>query len=112
MIRTDRLTVLQGATWETRWPILDTDGQPYDLTGWTVQSQVRASATDVTVLFDFAATGNATTLDNNVVLTIPADVSSAWTWTEGVFDIELHNADAVVRITQGTIEVNPEVTRG
>lgn len=112
-LRTDDLLIPQGASWEVRWPINNPDGTPTDLTSWTIRAQVRESVSSAVVLHEWTtALGNAMNVTNSVALTVDPAVSSAWTWTAGVFDVELVNVDGRVwRVTQGTIRVDPEVTR-
>lgn len=112
-LRTDDLVIPQGTTWETHWPVQNTDGTVADLTGWKVKSEVRANPSDPEVLHTWSTdVGNAIVSDGEVILTLIPEVSSAWTWREGVYDIKLYRLDGtVVRLTQGMIYVNKEVTR-
>lgn len=112
-LRTDDLLIPQGVTWEVRWPLLESDGSPVDLTGWGVRSQVRKSASSLDVLHEWSsAAGNAELVDSAVVLSVAPEVSSAWTWTAGVYDVELFHADGrVLRMTQGKVKISAEITR-
>lgn len=112
-LRTDDLVIPQGATWEIHWPVLNLDGTPTDLTTWGVRAQVRANVNAVTVLYEWnSAAANVSLLTGEVVLSVPASDSSAWVWTDGVYDVELFQSDGtVIRLTQGQIKVNKEVTR-
>lgn len=107
------LTIIQGATWQIAWPITDLSGAPIDLTGWTVRSQVRPSPDSSTVYYEWStAVGNASVLNSRVTLSVRPVESSAWTWTDGAFDIELTDLlGRVARIVEGTVSVSPEVTR-
>ncbi len=105
------LAIPQGTTWERRWLISDPDsGTPRDLSEWTARGQVRAAHSDDEVLhewddIDCGADGYVT------VAVAPAE-SSAWTWRDAVYDIELVDPTGrVVRIAQGAVRVSPEVTR-
>lgn len=104
------LTVEQGVTWSAAWTV-HLDGQPLNpADNWQARSQVRAKASDPTVLHQFVA--NVT--DSVVQLSVTPDVSSAWTWRRGVYDVELFDSSdplRVVRIVEGSISVIPEVTR-
>lgn len=100
------LTIPQGATWSQGWQITN-----YDLTGttWTGRSQVRRSADSSAVLHDFAVSFDGTDV---VTLSAQPDESSEWDWRFGVYDVELASADGrVLRIAQGSVTVDPEVTR-
>lgn len=106
------LTIPQGTTWGIAWPITK-DGEPTDLTGWTVKAQVRKTAANPTVLHEWStASGTATVTDSKVTLLVAAAVSSAWLWVRGVYDLELTSPSGVVyRIAEGPVYVAPEVTR-
>lgn len=106
-MRTDDLVILQGSTWEMHWPIVDDTGAPAVLTGWSARSQVRLTRSSTDVLYEFAATISG----SDVVLTVDAATSSAWVWTSGVYDLEIFNDTQVVRVTQGRVSVDLEVTR-
>ena len=112
-LRTDNLTIPQGPTWETRWPIVDSAGQPANLDGWGVRAHVRTQKLSETVLHEWSSTlGNASILGSDVSLKVSATESSAWNWRKGFYDVEIFHTDGrVLRITQGQMEVDTEVTR-
>lgn len=104
------LLVEQGTTWSTAWTVkLDgTDLDPAD--GWQARSQVRAKITDTAVLHQFTTDVVGATVQISVL----PDESSAWTWSRGVYDVEIYDTEdppRVIRIIQGGIKVDPEVTR-
>lgn len=113
MYRRDNLTIPQGSDWAVRWPLLDALGEPVDTAGWKVRSQIRRKVNSAEILHEWATElGNASLADSNLQLSVSNEESSAWKWKTGVFDVELIDNDGhVVRITQGTITVSPEVTR-
>lgn len=111
-LREDDLLIAQGSTWGLIIPVINPDGTAADLTGWEPRAQVRKNVKDSTVLYEWSVDdGNASIEESNVILTVPAPVSSAWTWRQGAYDVEVFNGTQVVRLTQGTIRVDPEVTR-
>lgn len=108
------LVILQGTDSGVRWLVNDGSGVPYDFTGWTVKSQVRASVAAPTVLHEWSTTlGNATAGSNGFVSLFWSHAeTTAWTFAGGVFDIELTSPDGKVsRLDSGRITVRPEVTR-
>lgn len=103
----------QGASFALTWPVLQ-NGEPMDLTGYTVRSQVRKAAGDAALLHEFSnAEGNAAADSRGITISVAPAESSAWTWKHGVYDVELvsPNATTVVRVAEGRITVSPEVTR-
>lgn len=106
------ITIPQGTSWGIAWPILQ-DGEPADLTNWTVLAQVRDTAESADVLHEWGSLrANVSTENGRVTLFVaPAD-SAAWTWRRGVYDVELTDPNGVVyRISEGPVYVSPEVTR-
>lgn len=109
------ITIPQGTDSGRRWLVNDgATGDPYDFTNWTVRAQVRASAESVTVLHEWSTLiGNATADgDGYITLIWSAATTSAWDWSEGVYDIELTSPDSkVTRLDSGRVTVSREVTR-
>lgn len=85
-----------------------------DLTGYQARGYVKASRTlgGAPVLFEFDDYMTVDPDDSLVVIDLPADVTAAWSWTEGFYDMELYSADPAhdVRFMQGKIKVDKEVT--
>lgn len=108
-VRTD-LTIEQGTTWSHGWRVTYS-GEPIGA-AWTARSQVRRRIDDPAVLHTFAAT---VTAQGDVILSADAAVSTAWTWTSGVYDVEVVGpvslGSPVLRVAQGSVTVSPEVTR-
>lgn len=104
------LQIEQGVTWGVAWHVrldgvdLDPDG------GWQARSQVRAKKADPLVLHEF----DAVIVNSTVYLSVTPDVSSAWTWRRGVYDVEIYDTSVpprVVRLVEGSVGVSAEVTR-
>lgn len=108
-----RLVIQQGTTWGISWPITDDQGNPLDVTGYTVQAQIRPSKDSAEVLHEFSTqAGNALAEQNAVTLSVPPATSSAWSWRNGVYDVELTDPQGrVARIAEGMVTISPEVTR-
>lgn len=108
-----RLVIQQGTTWGISWPITDGQGNPLDVTGYRVRAQIRPSKDSGNVLHEFSTdAGNAIAEQNAVTLSIQPATSSAWSWRNGVYDVELTDPQGrVARIAEGTVTVSPEVTR-
>lgn len=113
MTQQHNLTIPQGTTWGVAWPIVDTEGRPVDLTGWSARSQVRSDVRTDRVLHEWSSANGTVELDNAyVTLRVAPDTSTAWDWTSGVYDVELTSPDHVVyRVAEGRVSVSPEVTR-
>ena len=99
----------QGATFDFNFRV-ETDGTPWDLTGYTFAMQVRRSASSSTTLLEI----NAATMNSlgHVYATASATSMSAVPAGRWVYDVELTSpGDQVTRILEGRFIVTPEVTQ-
>jgi hypothetical protein len=107
---TRNFTVEQGTSFSAAWHI-KIDGEDLDpAAGWQARSQVRLKKTSEDVLHEF----DAVVVGSVVQLSVSPDVSSAWSWRRGVYDVELYSdvePPRVMRVVQGVVTVNAEVTR-
>lgn len=102
------ITIEQGTTWDPVLTLRDTD-----LTGYTARMQIR---TDDGQLLEELTTGNGRiTIDGpagQIRLLLTDTETSAYEWEQGVYDLELVSPGGHVdRLVQGTVTVDPEVTR-
>ena len=102
--------IMQGSDTRVVIPI-DPGGASVDF--WTAHAQIRPTVDSGTVLADFS-TGDSTIeiTATQVAVLIPAAVSAAWAWSEGVWDVELTiPSQGTQRIAQGRFILDREVTR-
>lgn len=105
------LIIQQGTDSGYAWPILTSDGEPFDLSGYTARAQIRTR--NGNKLHEFStALGNIVIALNQVILTWTAASTAAWDWDGGVYDLEIVSPlGAVRRIDHGWITVAKEVTK-
>ena len=100
----------QGATFNRQLTVKD-DGSVMDLTGYSVASKMRSTHDSSTVVGTFTCTiSNAT----GGIITMSMTNSTTGAIEEGiyVYDLEMTSGGGVVtRLMEGTVTVNPEVTR-
>lgn len=109
MTTTYDLTIDQGATYTLPVQVLGINGTGYDLTGYTVRSQMRATySASVSMSFTGTLT-NAS--DGHFNLTMPADQTAAISASTYVYDTEIVSGSFVARVLKGKALVTPEVTR-
>ena len=91
-------------------------GTPLDLTGCKARMQVRAEVESTEVLLELTTENGGITLGGvagTIELFVSDDASTLFTWTAGVWDLEIEFPGGDVRrLAQGSISVSPEVTRG
>ena len=98
----------QGATYNLNFTD-ETDGVPWNLTGYTFAMQVRRSTASTTTLLNLtSATMNSS---GEVSVTVPAATMSGVPAGRWVYDIELTTGTTVTRILEGRFIVTPQVTQ-
>lgn len=89
--------------------------QPVDLTGMTARLQIRDKLTSDVVLLSLTTENAGIVIDNvlkTITLVITATATAAFTFTTGVYSLELQNvAGDVFPFTTGSVTVVQEVTR-
>jgi hypothetical protein len=92
----------------------ESDDSVISLVGYTAMLHIRKRTNSEDTLFE-ATTDDYITITGatgEVYLEIPADVTEAWTFTKGVYDLEIISSeDKVSRIAYGNVYVSQEVTR-
>jgi hypothetical protein len=83
------------------------------LVGYSARGQIRSSAVDITILATLDANLTVDTALGTVTLDLPASASTAWTWDNAKYSIEIFDGNAAhdVRIAQGNVRLDREVTR-
>jgi len=88
---------------------------PVDLTGFTGEMDIRASASSTTVLHTLTTGNGGIVLDlvnYTITLFISAVDTAAFTWTQAVYDLEMTDGGGVVtRLLSGNITVSKEVSK-
>lgn len=88
---------------------------PVDLTGYTARMQIREKLDSATVLHELSTTLGNIALNNTtktITLTIPAATTAGFTFTSGVYSLELEASSGVVtQLVSGTVTLVKEVTR-
>lgn len=112
MARRYDLRINQGETWQCTVPVFDADGEPLSMAGVTVRGQIRNSRAAGPALHTWASDGdNVTLATGEITLHVPAVASAAWTWTTGLYDVEIADAGGITRLLEGVVHVSPEITR-
>lgn len=106
------LIMFQGATWSPMFQWFNADGAPIDISAYTGRMQLRRTFSDVSPAFEITTANGRMTLDaqGRVNITVSATDTASLSG-EYIFDCELVNGSNVTRLVQGTITVDPEVTR-
>jgi len=111
------LTIPQGETYKYRFNWVDEAGVAIDNTTYTgarmqIREYTEATTTEASLTVGAGITlGGAT---GTIDIVIPAATTEAWTWTSGVYDLEMvipGSPEDVTRAVEGRITVTPEVTR-
>lgn len=100
----------QGTTFNATINIDDVYGSNYDLTGYTVSSQMRKSYYSSNATATFSSTVNANT--GSITLVLNAATTANIAAGRYVYDTVITNQNQeVTRILEGIVDVSPRVTR-
>ena len=109
------LTIVQGATYRKTLTWKDSDLVLIDLTGYTARMKARDAVGAVAELLDLTTENGGITLGGalgTIELFISDTATGALTWSRAVYDLELEDAGGdVTRLVEGTVRVNPEITK-
>lgn len=105
--------IIKGESFDIRLPVLDADGDPVDVDGWTAKAQVRHSEREP-VLHEWSTTeANIACVGTAVVLSVLAAQTSPWEWTSALVSVEIYEpvTSKPRVIAEGVIRALPEITR-
>lgn len=102
------LTVDQGANFIYNVFLVDTNGNPFNITDYTGNAQIRKTYTSSNfTTMNVTITGNS----GLITLTMNATTTSNLVFNRYVYDLELTSNNVTSRILEGFVTVNPGVTR-
>lgn len=109
MAQVQNIYIDQGTTFSFTIAVSDQFGDAKDLTDYTAASQMRKSFYTNTAI-DFT-TEVSSPLDGEVTISLTAEETSAIKAGRYVYDIEINSTEETVRVLEGIVVVNPEVTK-
>lgn len=107
-------TLDQGATYNLVVVYKDDSGDPIDLTGFSAFMQLRESYQSSVADLTLSTANGGISIDGpngEITITATATQTTALLSDFYVYDLELVNGSTVIRLLQGQITVNSEVTR-
>lgn len=106
------LSIDQGSTFLQTFSIVhQTTGNPFDFTGYTIASHIRALPTDTLPAAIFTASIDSPPTSGSFTLQLSPSGSMALTGSCYVYDVELTSGPTVTRMVEGKVTISPEVTR-
>lgn len=109
-----KIEIEQGATFKVTLTWNDENGTAIDLTAWTARMHIRDTIDTATILHELTTENGGITLGGvlgTIDLLISATDTAAFTFTSGVYDLELINGAEVTRLLKGSVKLSKEVTR-
>ena len=109
MATIQNLYIDQGTTYSLTITVSDQNGDVKDLTDYTVTAQMRKSYYSSTAT-SFTASATSPT-DGEITISLTATQTSALKAGRYVYDIEIASDEETLRVLEGIVVINPEVTR-
>jgi hypothetical protein len=109
MAQIQNIYIDQGTTFSLSLGVNDQNGDPKDLTDYTAAAQMRKSYYTNTSI-DFTAEVSLPE-DGEVTISLTAEETSAIKAGRYVYDIEITGEDETLRVLEGIVVINPEVTK-
>lgn len=109
MAQVQNLYIDQGTTFSLSIIVSDQNGDPKDLTDYTAAAQMRRSYYTNTAI-DFTADVSLPD-DGEVTISLTAEETTAIKAGRYVYDIEISSESETIRVLEGIIVINPEVTK-
>jgi len=109
MSQIQNIYIDQGTTFSFTIAVADQYGDLKDLTDYTAASQMRKSFYTNTAI-DFT-TDISSALDGEVTISLTAEETSEIKAGRYVYDIEITSSEETVRVLEGIVVINPEVTK-
>lgn len=105
------LTIVQGATLDLLLTYKDSAGVVINLTGYTARLKIKTAVAGTELVSlteaDGLVLGGAA---GTIRVQRSAALTAAYTWSRGVYDLELITGGVVSRIIEGNVLVRPEIT--
>lgn len=103
------IVIEQGATFSSGIDVADIDGTPYNLSGYSVASQMRKSYTSSNAV-SFSCSHNST--GGVITISLSATATTAINPGRYMYDVEITSNTAIVtRVVEGIVTVTPNFTR-
>ena len=109
------IVIEQGTTFNPVFTYKDSLGAVIDLTGYTARMQIRLKKTSTAFIHEITTAGSGITLGGvlgTITLLITDVETAAFTFTTGVYDLEIISAGGIVtRLLEGTASLSKEATK-
>ena len=109
------ITIKKGTTYEHVFIYVDENGVPIDITGYGARMQIRETVTSAAYVYQALSGGdlNIGGVNGELGLSIPYSVTAAFSFTSGVYDIELitPTGKVVGFVGVSRVKTTPEITR-
>lgn len=109
------ITIQQGGTFNLILLWQDQNGNAFDLTGYSADMQIRASAGASTILHEASTTNGEITLSTNgkgsITIIITAATTALFNWLSAVYDLKMTDSlGNIIYLVAGAAVLNAQVT--
>lgn len=106
----NNLYIDQGTTFNAVVQVFDDNGDPYNLSGYTANAQIRKNYATNTVAATFT-TSVQSAANGTIALGLTASETGNLKYGRYVYDVEIYGSGLTLRPVEGIVTVYPQVTR-
>ena len=115
MAGTYNITIEQGSTFTRSLTMTDSNGDAFNLTGYSARMQIRQTYGSKIIATSEGAsptiTLDVTPLDGIIEITMTATETAKLSTLNAIYDLEIEKDGVVTRILEGTVTLSREVTK-
>ena len=106
----------QGSTFTQTIFARDVNGNLINLTGYSVRAKIKANYSTGTSLVDFTTSIQSGTTGDGYIsgkfdLSLTSTQTAALPANDWRYDVEVYSGTHVIRVKQGLVRINPEITK-
>lgn len=105
------IAIQNGETVNRQFKLLTATGECYDLTDYTIDSQIRKEYTSVSASAEFTCEILTPPTSGSFQLSLPATGSAALTGSCYFYDVRLNLSGSIYYPLEGKVVVSPRITR-
>jgi len=110
MATINNLYIDQGTTFSAIIQVFDSNGDPFNLSGYSIASQIRKNYSTSTIAATFT-TDTVSAANGTLSLNLTASETGNLKYGRYLYDVEITGASQTLRAAEGIVVVYPQITK-